>query len=210
MAKWTGLWRITNISYVGMQLKGKYMKHGSIIIIVLGLLIVGAIIGIAITDHQRSYLDYLNTVASLAQAVAGGATVYLAYFVYHQWKTQLLYPRYIEIQFNIYDAFESWHREVTKYYWWAYYGRKSEKPDRDSYEKRKQEYFSLLLKHDLLIEKFTTNETFNILDSMSVDRELTSSLYAFLEKNDHELYDAFDKHLAHLKTYKVALNSSIS
>ena len=185
------------------------MKHSSTIVVVLGLLIVGAFIGVAIIDHQRSYLNSLNTVAALAQAIVGGATVYLAYFAYHQWKTQLLYPRYIETQFNIYDAFDNWHREVTKYYWWAYDGRKSEKPNIESYQKRKQEYFSILLKHDLLIKKFTTNEAFNILDSISVDRELTSSLYAFLEKNDHELCTAFDKHLAHFKYYKVALHSTI-
>ncbi|WP_323913476.1 hypothetical protein [Aeromonas veronii] len=186
------------------------MKHSSTIVVVLGLQIVGAFIGVAIIDPQRPYLDYLNTVAALAQAIAGGATLYLAYFVYHQWKTQLLYPRHIEIQFKIYDAFDNWHREVTKYYWWAYHGRKCDKPDMEAYQKRKREYFSLLLKHDVLIKEFTTSEAFNILDSNSVDRELTSSLYAFLEKNDHELYTAFDKHLAHFESYKIALHSSIS
>ena len=210
MAELWGLWRITNLSYITEGLKGNYMKHSSIITAVLGLLIVGAFIGIAITDHRNPYLDYLNTVAALFQAVAGIATVYLAYFVYCQWKTQLLYPRYIEVQFNLYDKFDNWHREVTNFYWWAYDGRTRKRPDLESYEKRRQEYFSILLKNDLLIKRFTTDKTFHILDSRSVEKELSYSLNIFCEKSEHELYTAYDKHIAYFNTYKNALHSSIS
>lgn len=85
----------------------------------MGLIVVGIMIGLALSDHDATTIDYISSLAAWAQVITSGGTLYLAYFVFTQWKTQLHYPRYIEEVSKTYDAFEEWHNAVSEFYWWT-------------------------------------------------------------------------------------------
>ncbi len=58
-------------------------------IAIIGLLTVGIMIGLAISDHNTSNMEYVNSLAAWAQVITGGCTLYLAYLGFTQWKIQL-------------------------------------------------------------------------------------------------------------------------
>ena len=175
-------------------------------IAIIGLLTVGIMIGLAMSDHNTSNMEYVNSLAAWAQVITGGCTLYLAYLGFTQWKIQLHYPKYIDEISKAYDAFHTWHSTVSEFYWWAQDEVRAEKPNYDRYFSAQRAYFSLLMKNDLLFKKFISKENFEMIDATSLQSKLSKTRLIFEMEKGVMLHDAYLEHLKLHEIYKKAIH----
>lgn len=170
MTEWEGSWRITanHGKFKLLHNKGRSMKHSSTIIAVIGLLSVGIIIGLAISDSNSSYTSSISTIAAILQAFTGLITLFVAYLAYKSWQRQMLYPRYIEAMYLLYDEFHKVHQTISNYRDLNGDEFSIIAHEQDVYERIFEKYRSLSSKHELLIRRFAPEYTADFIHSDAV------------------------------------------
>ncbi|MFQ2103672.1 hypothetical protein ACK33R_04525 [Aeromonas rivipollensis] len=139
------------------------MKHYSTIIAVIGLLSVGVMIGLVISDNNSSYTSLISTIAAIFQSCIGGLTLLVAYWVYKSWQRQLLYPRYIEAMNSLYDEFHKIHQTTSDYRDLSGDEFNAIAHDYDVYVRIFNKYQSLSSRHELLIRRFARESTVDFI-----------------------------------------------
>lgn len=139
------------------------MKHYSTIIAVIGLLSVGVMIGLVISDNNSSYTSLISTIAAIFQSCIGGLTLLVAYWVYKSWQRQLLYPRYIEAMNSLYDEFHKIHQTINDYRDLSGDEFNAIAHDYDVYVRIFNKYQSLSSRHELLIRRFARESTVDFI-----------------------------------------------
>ncbi|QLL81180.1 hypothetical protein GWC92_13155 [Aeromonas caviae] len=91
------------------------MKHLPTIIAAIGVLLVGVVIGLTISDIYSSNTPFISIISSLIQSCIGGFALLMAYLTYRSWKRQLLYPRYIEAMEILHTEFHAINQRISDY-----------------------------------------------------------------------------------------------
>lgn len=161
------------------------MKHFSTIIAVIGLLLVGIIIGLAISDSNSSYTSSISTIATIFQAVTAGLTLLVAVLAYNSWRRQLLYPRYIEAMNSLYDEFYEIYDKIHKYRELGGDDFHDIAHEYEVYENIFGKYHALSNRHELLIRRFAPKTTIDFILSDNVSNSFEHFIH-LLDKAKNE------------------------
>ncbi|MFQ2172089.1 hypothetical protein ACK345_02790 [Aeromonas rivipollensis] len=190
------------------------MKHSSTGIVVIGLLLVGMMVGLAISEIDTPYTSIISTISSLIQACTSGLTLFVAYWAYRSWQRQLLYPRYLDAMSQLYDEFYKIVENTRQILYMP-------NEDLQAFVENDLEFLyadysshlTLMTKNELLIKRFALDDTveimmwFNVSDKHSYYRGRI--YYAKVDGEPHKAHSEYIELLRYCEKYRVLHNASL-
>ncbi|MCS3766938.1 hypothetical protein HNP12_000986 [Aeromonas hydrophila] len=165
------------------------MKNCSIIIVVLGLITVGVMVGLVISEDNISYTSALSAIAAISQAFIGGLTLIVAFGAYKSWQRQLLYPRYIDSMNSLYDEFYNIIQKTESYLYMEIEELESIVGELEPYYHHFKKYVAIINKNEFIIRRFAPESTVEFIMWDTVYDSVTmhvSRIYNAKKENDFQ------------------------
>ncbi|WP_156852861.1 hypothetical protein [Aeromonas jandaei] len=190
------------------------MKNSSTGIVVIGLLLVGMMVGLAISEIDTPYTSIISTISSLIQAFTSGLTLFVAYWAYRSWQRQLLYPRYLDAMSQLYDEFYNIVEKTRKILYMPSEDLKAfVENDFEFLYNDYSSYVTLMTKNELLIKRFALDDTVEIMMWFNVSEQHSyyrgRIYHAKVDREPHKAHSEYIELLRYCEKYRALHNASL-